>query len=227
MIKTKLITFLAVIISAISAYAVSLDWNAFRAAHTNGFDAVEAYIDSIDETPAGFSSVEQWSIATKINLYLGSVHFGLPAATVQQKQAQAAQLFNANKDSLKASDALQIALRMQKYDIAAQKLEACSNIIDAAHLINYAVACYKGEAISKDKCIEYILLASSKNISKNHLPFITKAIVSLPKRGLDGAPFMTVDQRKEFYGNFLSLVEVSKESREFLGICKTEYQLVK
>ena len=39
-------------------------------------------------------------------------------------------------------------------------------------------------------------------------------------------PF-TAEEKKEFYGNILSLTDVTKESAELLGICKTEYQLVK
>jgi hypothetical protein len=219
---------LITLLTASSAFAVELKWDDYRAAMSKGYDASIAYVNSITELPQYFKgTVSQFKTAALINIKLSAYHMGLTEPQVSSLRAEAVSLFNENKDLLPATESLSIALRLQNYPIAASKIDACKAELNAGQLIKAALVCYNSGAISKSKCVEYLILASTKEISSSHMKDVTNAVLSIPRRGIDGEPLMTAEERKTFYSNFLAFVEVSEDSKQLLGICKTQYQLVK
>lgn len=219
---------LTILLTASCAFAVELKWDDYRAALSKGYDASIAYVNSVTEVPQDFkSTVSQFKTIALINIKLSAYHMGLPEDRVQYLRSEAISLFNENKDSLPAMESLFLALRLQNYPIAASKINTCKAEINAGQLIKAALVCYKSGAISKSKCVEYLILASTKEISSSYMKDVTNAVLSIPRRGIDGEPLMTAEERKTFYSNFLAFVEVSEESKQLLGICKTQYQLVK
>lgn len=224
----KIITLLTIGLTCFAANAVELKWEDWKASSSKGYDAVMSYIDSVDTIPSTWGlTIDQWKIDAQINTMLSAFHYGKNAEEVAKLCNDANALFTVNVDKLTAFQAMMIAKRIGNYQITAAKLEQCKASINLAQVIEVAVACYQNGAISKAKCVEYLLFASVKPISIAQMPAVTKAVANLPKRGVNNTPLMTAEEKKEFYGNILSLTDVTKESAELLGICKTEYQLVK
>ena len=224
----KIITLLTIGLTCFAANAVELKWGDWIASQAKGYDAAMSYIDSVDVIPSTWkSTVDQWKLEAQIHIMLSALHYGKSAEEVAKLRNDAIALFTANVDKLTILNAMMTAKRIDNYQIAAAKLEQCKDTINLAQVIEVAVYCYQHGAISKAKCVEYLLFASVKPIKIHQMPAVTKAVANLPKRGVDNTPLMTVEEKKEFYGNILSLTDVTKESAELLGICKTEYQLVK
>ncbi len=224
----KIITLLTIGLTCFAANAVELKWEDWKVSQAKGYDAVMSYIDSVDSVLSTWeSTVDQWKLDAQINTMLSASHYGKNTEEVAKLRNDAIALFTVNVDKLTAFQAMMIAKRIGNYQITAAKLEQCKASINLAQVIEVAVACYQNGAISKAKCVDYLLFASVKPISAAQMSTVTKAVANLPKRGVDNAPLMTAEEKKEFYGNILSLTDVTKESAELLGICKTEYQLVK
>ena len=215
-------------LASISAYAVEFSFKDFQNARNTGYDAAMAYIDSITSVPEDFpQSVESLKADTTINLMAGAVHCGKTREEADILFEQAVILFNQKKAIMAPKPAMETALRLKQYTFAAQKFAELNSKLNAGESITIALILYKNRAITKDTCIDYLIAASEKNVGEHQLVGLTKAIKMLPKRDLSGAAFMTMEQKRTFYGNYLNLVEPTKASAEFLGICKTEYQLVK
>lgn len=226
MIKNIIITLLS--FASISAYAIEFSSKDFQNARNTGYDAAMAYIDSITSVPKDFpQSVEALKLDSTINLMAGAVHCGKTREEADILFEQAVILFNQKKDLITPKPAMETALRLKQYKFAAQKFSELNSTLNAGEVITIALSLYKNRAITKDTCIDYLIAASEKTVAEHHLLCLTKAIKMLPKRDLSGAVFMTMEQKRTFYGNFLNLVEPTKASAELLGICKTEYQLVK
>lgn len=224
----KIITLLTIGLTCFAANAVELKWEDWKASQAKDYAATMSYIDSVDAVPSTWGiTVAQWKLDAQINTMLSAFHYGKNAEEVAKLRKDAIDLFTVNVDKLTAFRAMMIAKRIGNYQITAAKLEQCKDTINLAQVIEVAVACYQNGAISKSKCVEYLLFASVKPITASQMPAITKELANLPKRGIDNTPLMTAEEKKEFYGNILSLTDVTKESAELLGICKTEYQLVK
>ena len=226
MIRNIIITLLS--LASISAYAVEFSSKDFQNARNTSYDAAMAYIDSITSVPKDFpQSVEALKADATINLMAGAVHCGKTREEADILFEQAVILFNQKKDIMAPRSTMETALRLKQYTLAAQKFSELNSKLNAGESITIALSLYKNRALTKDTCIDYLIAASEKNVAEHHLLGLTKAIKMLPKRDLSGAVFMTMEQKRTFYGNFLNLVEPTKTSAELLGICKTEYQLVK
>ena len=224
----KIITLLTIGLTCLAANAVELKWEDWKASSAKGYDAVMSYIDSVNVIPSTWGiTIEQWKLDSQINTMLSAFHYGKNAEEVAKLRNDAIALFTVNVDKLTAFQAMMLAKRIGNYQIAAAKLEQCKASINLAQVIEVSIACYQNDAISKAKCVEYLLFASVKPITTSQMSAVTKELAKLPKRGIDNTPLMTAEEKKEFYGNILSLTDVTKESAELLGICKTEYQVVK
>ena len=72
-----------------------------------------------------------------------------------------------------------------------------------------------------------MLLASTREIRDYQFKAVLNAVNKIPLRDNEGKVFMTKDQKKEFYGNFIDLNIVTPASADFLGAVVTQYNLVK
>ena len=118
-------------------------------------------------------------------------------------------------------------MRIYDYQLAASKFGELIKVQSAPEVINNAIVLYKNNAISKDVAVAALMEASVKEIKVSWYAPLSKAVANIPTRGLDGKAFMSREQKKEFYGNFIELNSVTAESADFLGACVTQFNLVK
>lgn len=226
----KLLTLITTLLIASAALAVDLTWVEKQAAYKAGYDADLAYVESLTGIAKGEvlnCTLEQFKIATICNIKLGAFHAGKDAKFVAQARKEAIDLFYANVNKLTDAQVYQIASRIGDFALAATKFNAVKSSFSADKKISDALLLYKNKALSKEATIAVLIDASDDIIKDNQFVALTKAVNSIPTRGTDGKAFMTREQKKEFYGNFIELNKVTLASADFLGACVTQYNLVK
>lgn len=228
----KIIVLLSLIGLSASVFGVDFKLADKQAANKAGYEADLAYVESLTgiaegETYIKDETLEQYKIVTICNIKLSAFHFGKDAAFCEKARAEAKELFYANVAKLSNRSVFQLAMRVNDYQLAASKFGELIKVQSAPEVINNAVALYKNGAISKDVAVAALMEASVKEIKVSWYASLSKAVANIPTRGLDGKAFMSREQKKEFYGNFIELNSVTAESADFLGACVTQFNLVK
>ena len=222
----KLITILFIFTTISAAFAVEYKFTDWQKAARTSFEAELAYLNTVD------SGDTQTALAQKIGcLVRRHVHIkDFPKEQAKTYTEQGKALFYANIDNgaLRDEDVLYNAIDFKDWALAARAYSRCKTGKPAVFVIDNALKLYNNNAISKDVAIEDMIKASLVPVSRDwQYAHLIRLLNNIPTVDKDGKPFMTVEQRKDFYGNFLLVNKVSKQNAEFMGICKTEYQLVK
>lgn len=223
----KLITILTITLTMLSSFAVEFKFEDMASAAKSGYTPAKMYLNSVD------SGDMKAVLAIKINHGIGAAHSigkpnGVDSQEAAEKEAEEAKsLFYKNLDNLYDRDILQIAARIHDYRLAATKISVVNKDFDPSSAIKYVLELYKNSAISKDVAINYLLETSKREIRDYQYAELNKVLNDIPLRDLDGNIFMTKDQKKAFYGNFIDFNKVTPASADFLGACVTQYNLVK
>lgn len=221
----KLITTLLIFTTISAAFAVEYKFSDWQKAARTSFEAELDYLNSVD------SGDTKAALNQKIGCLLRPIHIkDYPKDKAIACAEQAKALFYANIDNgaMRDLDIMSNAMRFGDWPLAAQAYSRCKIGKPAVFVIDNALKLYKNNAISKDVAIEDMIKASLVPVNRDwQYAHLIRLLNNIPTVDKDGKPFMTVEQRKDFYGNFLLVNKVSKQNAEFMGICKTEYQLVK
>ena len=224
----KITTLLTILLISFYSFGAEFNFAEWQKAARSGYTTTKTYLDSLEPN-------DVVAIAFKINLGLSATHSvgkenGIETKeAAEQEVAKAKETFYSNLNILRDTDVFCIAYRIADYKLAASKMTSVNiaTSFTPELSINYILGLYKNGAISKDIAISNLMLVSKREIKDYQFAALTKAVNSIPLRDLDGNAFMTREQKKDFYGNFIELNAVTTKSADFLGACVTQYNLVK
>lgn len=221
----KKLLILLILSLTVSVFAVEYNFYDWQRVARTSFEAELAYLNSVD------SGDMQIAIAQKIKCLSIRVwqEKNLSQTVKENFNLQGKQLFEANINSLKDEDKLFFGKRFKKFDIALNAFNNLkeSNKFFATAIIENTLYFYNIGIINKDIAINNLIFASKKDFRSFEFKKLTKLVDSIPLRDKTGDEFMTREQKKEFYENFIKFNKVTKDSADFLGAVVTQYNLVK